>query len=58
MRDQRIGAAERAQVLDRLGAAFDAGLLPVEDYDARVVAVGTATYAAELRAQVAGLPSA
>ena len=58
MRDVRIGAAERAQVLDRLSAALDAGLLPVAEYDTRVAAVGTATYAAELRDQLAGLPAA
>lgn len=58
MRDVRIGPAERAEVLGLLNGAHDAGLLPVEALDARVTAVGTATYASELRTQLAGLPPA
>ena len=58
MRNERIGPAERAEVLGRLGAALEAGLLTVEDHDTRVAAVGAATYAADLRAQLSGLPAA
>ncbi|GIE97324.1 DUF1707 SHOCT-like domain-containing protein [Paractinoplanes rishiriensis] len=57
-RDQRVGHAERTQVLGLLGNAYEAGLLPVGDYDARVAAVGTATYASELSFQVSDLPPA
>lgn len=58
MRDRRIGASERATVLGLLGNAYEAGVLAVEDYDTRVAGAGTATYASELRAQLAGLPPA
>ena len=57
-KDRRVGPAERAQVLGLLGNAFEAGVLPVGEYDARVVAAGTATYASQLRLQVSDLPSA
>jgi hypothetical protein len=57
-RDRRVGHAERTQVLGLLGNASEAGLLPLGDYDNRVVAVGTATYASQLRLQVADLPPA
>ncbi len=56
MRGPRIGHAERAEVMGRLNAAHEAGLLPVDAYDGRVAAIGTATYAGELQAQLAGLP--
>jgi hypothetical protein len=56
VKELRVGHAERAQVLGLLGEALDAGLLPIEEYDARVVAVGTADHAAELRRQLGGLP--
>jgi hypothetical protein len=56
VRDTRVGTVERAQVLGLLGEALDAGLLPIEEYDARVVAVGTANHAAELRRQLGDLP--
>jgi hypothetical protein len=58
MRDARIGHAERTEVVALLNGAYDAGLLPVETFDERVAAVGSATYASELRAQLGGLPSA
>ncbi|MFF5296416.1 DUF1707 SHOCT-like domain-containing protein [Paractinoplanes globisporus] len=58
MRDRRVGAAERTQVLGLLGNAFEAGLLPVGDYDARVAAVGVATHASQLLLQVSDLPPA
>lgn len=57
-RDQRVGPAERTQVLGLLGNAYEAGLLPSGDYDARVAAVGTATRESELRSQIADLPAA
>jgi hypothetical protein len=56
VRDTRVGTVERTQVLGLLGEALDAGLLPIEEYDARVVAVGTANHAAELRRQLGDLP--
>ncbi|MCU7722700.1 DUF1707 domain-containing protein [Actinoplanes sp. KI2] len=56
MKDQRVGHAERTQVLGLLGNAFEAGVLPVGEYDARVAAVGGATRASQLRLQVADLP--
>ncbi|MFI5892326.1 DUF1707 domain-containing protein [Actinoplanes sp. NPDC051513] len=57
-KDRRVGPAERTQVLGLLGNAFEAGVLPVGDYDARVAAVGTATHASQLRLQISDLPSA
>ncbi|GIM92285.1 DUF1707 SHOCT-like domain-containing protein [Paractinoplanes toevensis] len=58
VRDHRVGPAERTQVLGLLGNAFEAGVLPVGDYDARVTAVGTATHASQLRLQISDLPPA
>jgi len=58
LRDQRVGHAERTQVLGLLGNAYEAGVLPVGEYDARVVAVGVATRASQLRLQVSDLPPA
>ncbi|HEX5202921.1 MAG TPA: DUF1707 domain-containing protein [Actinoplanes sp.] len=57
-KDRRVGHAERTQVLGLLGNAFEAGVLPVGEYDARVAAVGTATRASQLRLQVSDLPPA
>ncbi|WP_433359712.1 DUF1707 SHOCT-like domain-containing protein [Actinoplanes sp. CA-142083] len=57
-KDQRVGQAERTQVLGLLGNAFEAGVLPVGEYDARVAAVGTATHASQLRLQISDLPPA
>jgi hypothetical protein len=57
-RDHRVGHAERTQVLGLLGNAYEAGLLPVGEYDARVAAVGTATHSSQLRLQLSDLPSA
>jgi Domain of unknown function (DUF1707) len=56
--DQRVGTAERSQVLGLLGDAHEAGLLPTGEYDSRVAAVGSATYASQLRLQVSDLPPA
>src|SRR5262249_14841585 len=58
VRDQRVGHAERTQVLGLLGNAYEAGGLPVGEYDARVVAVGAAPRASRLRLQVSDLPTA
>ena len=55
--DHRVGHAERTQVLGLLGNAYEAGVLPVGDYDARVAAVSAATYASELSLQVSDLGS-
>jgi uncharacterized protein DUF1707 len=58
VRDHRVRPAERTQVLGLLGNAFEAGVLPLGDYDARVAAVGTATHASQLQLQVSDLPPA
>lgn len=54
----RAGHAERTQVLGLLGNAYDAGLLPVGEYDSRVAAVGAATHMSQLRLQISDLPPA
>jgi len=56
MADVRVGNAQRTEVLDLLSRALDQGRLPLVEYDRRVVAVGSATYAGELAAQLGGLP--
>ncbi|AGZ43515.1 DUF1707 SHOCT-like domain-containing protein [Actinoplanes friuliensis] len=56
MKDERIGTVHRTQVLDQLSRALDEGLLTTPQYDARVVAVSTATYASDLLGQVQDLP--
>jgi hypothetical protein len=56
MRDQRVGTADRTEVIGLLSRAFDEGRLPMEDYDQRVARVGTATYASELLDQLQDLP--
>ena len=58
LRDRRVGHAERTHVLGLLGNAYEAGVLPVGEYDARVAAVGAATRASQLRWQVSDLPPA
>jgi hypothetical protein len=56
MRGPRIGHDERTYVLGLLTGAQTAGLLTLDEYDARVTHVGTATYASELADQLTGLP--
>jgi hypothetical protein len=56
VKDQRVGHTERTEVLAVLGNAYEAGVLPVGEYDSRVAAVGGATHASQLRLQVADLP--
>jgi hypothetical protein len=56
MKDERIGTVHRSQVLEQLNHALDEGLLSTAQYDARVVAVSTATYASDLLGQVQDLP--
>jgi hypothetical protein len=56
MKDERIGTVHRTQVIDQLSTAFGEGLLTTEQYDSRVVAVSTATYASDLLATVQDLP--
>jgi hypothetical protein len=56
MRDQRVGSTDRAEVIGLLGRALDAEQLSLTDHDARVIAVGTATYASELLDQLSDLP--
>ena len=58
MKDRRVGQAERTQVLGLLGNAYEAGVLPLGEYDARVAAAGSATYASQLRLQISDLPPA
>src|ERR1044072_7127808 len=54
----RVGPAERTQVRGLIGNAYEAGLLPVGEYDSRVAAVGAATHVAQLRLQISDLPPA
>ena len=56
MPDARVDNVQRTEVLDLLNRALDARSLPLAEYDRRVAAVGTATYASELNAQLDGLP--
>ena len=53
-----MGHAERTQVLGLLGNAYEAGVLPAGEYDARVAVVGAATHASQLHLQVSDLPPA
>ena len=57
MRDARVQTAERSEVIARLSRALDDGHLGLDQYDARVAAVGTATYSSELTAQLGDLPA-
>ena len=57
MKDERIGAVHRTQVIDQLSQALDEGLLTIEQYDSRVVSISTATHASDLLAQVQDLPA-
>jgi Domain of unknown function (DUF1707) len=54
--DERVGNEQRAEVIDLLTRALNGERLPLDEYDRRVVAVGTATYASQLQAQVHDLP--
>jgi hypothetical protein len=54
--DERVGNTQRAEVIDLLTRALDGGRLPLDEYDHRVAAVGGATFASELQAQVDDLP--
>ncbi|MEV6597540.1 DUF1707 domain-containing protein [Actinoplanes sp. NPDC051346] len=56
MKDERIGAVHRTQVIDLLNQALAEGHLAEPAYDLRIVAVSTATYASDLLAQVQDLP--
>ncbi|MFI5493630.1 DUF1707 domain-containing protein [Actinoplanes sp. NPDC051859] len=56
MKDERIGTVHRTQVIDLLNQALAEGHLPETNYDTRIVAVSTATYASDLLAQVQDLP--
>jgi Domain of unknown function (DUF1707) len=55
MSDVRVGNAQRTEVLGLLSQALDTGGLPLDEYDHRVAAVGAATYASQLTAQLDGL---
>ena len=56
MRDPHVTHDERTEVLGLLSRALDEGLLPLAEYDRRVVAVGTASYTSEVVAQLRDLP--
>jgi hypothetical protein len=56
MRDVRVVTAERSEVIGLLTRALDEGHLDLDRYDARVAAVGTATFTSELVAQLDDLP--
>jgi hypothetical protein len=56
VRDERVSVAERSEVIARLTTALDEGRLDLAGYDARIAAVGAATYASELAAQLSDLP--
>lgn len=56
MRDARVTSIDRAEVLALLGRALDEGALTVGEYDARVVAAGSATYLSQLLAALDDLP--
>jgi len=56
MRDVRVATAERSEVIGLLTRALDEGHLDLDRYDARVAAVGTATFTSELVAQLDDLP--
>ena len=56
MRHERVATAERSEVISRLSRALDEGHLSLDQYDARVAAVGTATYTTDLVAQLDDLP--
>jgi Domain of unknown function (DUF1707) len=56
MRDARVASDDRTEVIGLLNRALEQGDLPIGDYDHRIVAVGGATYASELLAQLRDLP--
>jgi hypothetical protein len=56
VRDERVATAERAEVIALLGRALDEGRLALAEHDARVAAVGSATYTSELLTQLRDLP--
>ena len=56
MRDERVTKAERSEVIALLGRALDEGHLAVEEYDARLVTAGSATYTSELLRTLGDLP--
>jgi hypothetical protein len=56
VRQERVATAERSEVIARLSRALDEGHLSLDQYDARVAAVGTATYATDLVSQLDDLP--
>jgi hypothetical protein len=53
---ERVRKAQRAEVIDLLNRALDDGRLPLDEYDRRIAAVGTATYGLELYSQLRDLP--
>ena len=57
MSDVRVGNAHRTEVIDLLSRALGEGGLPLDEYDRRVAAVGAATYASQLSAQLGDLPA-
>jgi len=51
-----VASDDRTEVIGLLNHALEQGDLPIDDYDHRIAAVGTATYASELLAQLRDLP--
>jgi hypothetical protein len=56
MGEERVGNAQRTEVIGLLGRALDDGALGLADHDGRIVAVGTATTTTDLLLQVWDLP--
>jgi Domain of unknown function (DUF1707) len=56
MKDPRVTGTDRTEVIALLNRALDEGHLTLSEYDSRVIAVGTATYASELVGQLEDLP--
>lgn len=56
MKDPRVTGSDRTEVIALLNRALDEDHLTVSEYDSRVIAVGTATYASELVGQLEDLP--
>lgn len=56
VKDQRVANDERTEVIGLLNRALERGDLPLDAYDHRIAAVGSATYVSELVTQLDDLP--
>ncbi|WP_434740302.1 DUF1707 domain-containing protein [Micromonospora sp. SH-82] len=54
--NERVGTAQRTQVLDLLSQALEQGYIDLADYERRMAAVHSATVVGDLTGQVADLP--